>query len=261
MVPHFIGLDASVDPRPSPVDAVDACVFPSIISSQRLSTGLGRTRCPYAAELHGRNNRRLLKQANRPVGGIFAMTNFGLSPAEFTELIREVAREDAQCLNPKCDARLTYRTSQRGRQALYCDDVCRRSTWRAKGKLTADLRAVLEAHEMLERPATAEQLRAAEARLRWLLARYPGDPSADDAAESHDVDQVPLAVIFARMDDDWTEEALGEAGRYDARMRLEYMNRRRRPTPVTPTLEERRQAASARERRLEFERLLESLDS
>lgn len=184
------------------------------------------------------------------------MTNFGLSPAAFTELIREVATEDAKCLNPKCDARLTYRTSQRGRQALYCDDVCRRSTWRAKAKLTADLHAVLEAHEMLERPATAEQLRAAEARLRWLLARYPADPSADDATEGHDVDQLPLAVIFARMDDHWTEEALAEAGRYDARMRLKYMNKRSKPMPATPTLEERHRAAIARDRRLEVERLL-----
>lgn len=184
------------------------------------------------------------------------MTNFGLSPAEFTELIPEVATEDAKCLNPKCDARLTYRTSQRGRQALYCDDECRRSTWRAKAKLTAGLHAVLEAHEMLERPATSEQLRAAEARLRWLLARYPGGPSADDATESSDVDHVPLAVIFARMDDDWTEEALAEAGRYDARMRLKYMNRRRKPMPATPTLEARHRAAIARERRLEVERLL-----
>ncbi|MFV0463909.1 MAG: hypothetical protein ACK5MP_12060 [Nostocoides sp.] len=184
------------------------------------------------------------------------MTNFGLSPAEFTELIREVATEDAKCLNPKCNARLTYRTSRRGRQALYCDDVCRRSTWRAKAKLTADLHAVLEAHEMLERPAAAERLRAAEARLRWLLARYPAGPSADDATESHDVDRLPLAVIFARMDDDWTEEALAEAGRYDARMRVKYMNRRRMPLPVTPTQDERRRAAIARQRQLEVERRL-----
>lgn len=185
------------------------------------------------------------------------MTNFGLSPAQFTDLFREMATEDAKCLNPKCDARLTYRTSKRGRQALYCDDVCRRSTWRAKEKLKADLQAVLESHEMLARPAAAEQLRAAEARLRWLLARYPTDQTADDATESRDVDQFPAAVIFARMDDDWTEEALAEAGRYDARMRLKYMNRRRKPTPVTPTLEERRRAAIARKQRLELERLLQ----
>lgn len=184
------------------------------------------------------------------------MTNFGLSPARFAELIQEVAAEDAKCLNPKCNARLSYRTAKRGRQALYCDDVCRRSTWRAKAKLTADLHAVLEAHEMLERPASAEQLRAAEARLRWLLARYPADPSADGAPESPGVDHLPLAVIFARMDGDWNEEALAEAGRYDARMRLRYMNRRRKPMPATPTLEERRRAAIARERRLEAERFL-----
>lgn len=191
-----------------------------------------------------------------PLGGIIAMTNFGLSPARFAELIQEVAAEDAKCLNPKCNARLSYRTAKRGRQALYCDDVCRRSTWRAKAKLTADLHAVLEAHEMLERPASAEQLRAAEARLRWLLARYPADPSADGAPESPGVDHLPLAVIFARMDGDWNEEALAEAGRYDARMRLRYMNRRRKPMPATPTLEERRRAAIARERRLEAERFL-----
>lgn len=59
------------------------------------------------------------------------------------------------------------------------------------------------------------------------------------------------------MDDDWTEEALAEAGRYDARMRLKYLNRRRKPMPVTPTLEERRRAAIARKQRLELERLLQ----
>jgi hypothetical protein len=189
------------------------------------------------------------------------MTNFGLSSVDFTNLIREMAMEDAKCLNPKCDARLTYRAAKRGRQSLYCDDVCRRSTWRARQKLKADLQAVLEAPEMLERPATAEQLRAAEARLRWLLARYPTDPRADDETESRDVDQLPAAVIFARMDYDWTEEALAEAGRYDARMRVRYMNRRRRPMPVTPTLEERGRAAIARERRLEMERLLLAFES
>ncbi len=59
------------------------------------------------------------------------------------------------------------------------------------------------------------------------------------------------------MDDNWTEEALAEAGRYDARMRLKYMNRRRKPIPVTPTSEERRDAAIARKQRLEIERLLQ----
>ncbi|MDN5793212.1 MAG: hypothetical protein L0H22_09180 [Brevibacterium aurantiacum] len=186
------------------------------------------------------------------------MMHFGLSPAEFTELIREMATEDAKCLNPKCNARLPYRTSNRGRQALYCDDGCRRSTWRAKEKLKADLQAVLESHEMLDRPAAAEQLRAAEARLKWLLARYPADPTADGATVSHEVDQIPAAVIFARMDDDWTDEALAEAGRYDARIRLKYMNRRRKPIPVTPTLEEWRRAAITRARRLEVERILEN---
>lgn len=85
-----------------------------------------------------------------------------------------------------------------------------------------------------------------------------GHRLARHAAESHEVDQVPLAVIFARMDDNWTEEALAEAGRYDARMRLKYMNKRSKPLPVTPTLEERRTAAIAPDRRLEVERILES---
>ena len=106
-------------------------------------------------------------------------------------------------------------------------------------------------------PVLVDAGEGGEARLRWLLARYPIDPLPDDAAESRHVDQLPAAVIFARMDDDWTEEALAEAGRYDARMRLKYMNRRRKPTPVTPTLEERRRAAIARKQRLELERLLQ----
>lgn len=50
--------------------------------------------------------------------------------------------------------------------------------------------------------------------------------------------------------------SLAEAGQYDARMRSKYMNRRRKPMPLTPTLEERRRAAIARERRHEVARLL-----
>lgn len=182
------------------------------------------------------------------------MTSFGLSSDEFAQLLAGLAR-DAKCLNPDCNARLAYRTCERGRQALYCDDVCRRSTWRAREKLRGRLQAVLESHEMLERPATAQQLRAAEAKLRWLLARYPTD-RPDDECEVFEVDHVPAAVIFARMEDDWTEEALAEAGRYDARLRLKYMNRRRKPLPVTPTSGERRRAALSLQRRLETERIL-----
>ena len=189
------------------------------------------------------------------------MKSFGLSADEFADLLGGLGSV-ANCLNPDCNARLTYRATRRGRQALYCDEVCRRSTWRAKEKLKAKLKAVLESHEMRERPATGQRLRAAEAQLRWLLARYPSDQFQEDGGvEAVDDDHPPLAVIFARMDDDWTEEARQEASRYDARMRVKYMDRRSRPIPVTPTPEARRRAAIAREQRLEVERLVLTLNS
>lgn len=190
------------------------------------------------------------------------MSSFGMTREEYENLLGELASRDARCLNPDCDARLSYRASQRGRQALYCDDECRRSTWRRRRSLRASLQAVIESHAMIERPATAQRLRAAEAKLRWLLARYPSDPSAgDEDFDSGQADHPPLSVIFARMDDDWTEEALADAGRFDARMRLKYLNRRERPVPTTPTPEARRRAAIAREQRLEVERLVLAFDT
>lgn len=60
------------------------------------------------------------------------MRSFGLTLDELIQLAAEVAGVDARCLNPACDAKLTYRESERGRQALYCNDVCRRSAWRSR---------------------------------------------------------------------------------------------------------------------------------
>lgn len=185
------------------------------------------------------------------------MRTFGLTLDEFTDIAAHVAAADARCLNPACDARLTYRESKRGRQALYCNDICRRSAWRSRERLKASLKAVIESHELLERPATALELRTIESKLRWLLARYPAEGRLEDADDDDRfADHVPATVTFARMDDDWTKEALAEAGRYDARMRLKYMNRRRRPLPVTPSLTERQRASIALQRRHEVERIL-----
>lgn len=200
--------------------------------------------------------------ADCPMEGIFAMTKFGLTPAEFPEMVGDLVGRDARCLNPACEARLAYRETSRGRQALYCDDTCRRSTWRTRAKLEFYLHAVIESHDLVERPATALELRSAEAKIRWLLARYPSEPESEARDnEGRFVDHVPAAVVMAHMDDHWTDEALAEAGLYDARMRLKYMNRRTTPRPVTPTLVERQRAAVARQQRLNVERLLVSSDT
>ena len=162
------------------------------------------------------------------------MTNLGMSNGEFNAMLVQLDELPGRCVNPMCLRQVTYRTTTRGRQSLFCSTRCRKDTWRMKIKLARWLQQVEESADLIDRPASMASLNAAAARLRWLLVRYP---LAEDsgAKSSTDDEYMPLAVAMARLGGGFTPEILDEALRYDARMRVRRLSRRTKVQPVSPT--------------------------
>ncbi len=162
------------------------------------------------------------------------MTNLGMSNGEFNAMLVQLDELPGRCVNPMCLQQVSYRTTTRGRQSLFCSTRCRKDTWRMRIKLARWLQQVEESADLIDRPASMASLNAAAARLRWLLVRYPlvedsgTKPSTDD-------EHMPLAVAMARLGWGFTPEILDEAARYDARMRVRRLNRRTKVKPVSPT--------------------------